>query len=82
MSERWRACRIVSFLVTAILAGCTAYAVPPPAARPADIPPGHMPPRGECRIWFPDRPPGQQPPPGPCHILRHQVPHGARLVYG
>lgn len=29
-----------------------------------DIPPGHYPPPGSCRFWFPDRPPGQQPPPG------------------
>jgi hypothetical protein len=47
-----------------------------------DIPPGHMPPPGECRIWYPDRPPGQQPPPGPCHELRDQVPAGAILVRG
>lgn len=47
-----------------------------------NIPPGHMPPPGECRIWFPDRPPGQQPPPGPCSQLRHDVPPGAILVRG
>lgn len=47
-----------------------------------NIPPGHMPPPGECRIWFPDRPPGQQPPPGPCSELRHHVPPGAILVRG
>jgi hypothetical protein len=47
-----------------------------------DIPPGHMPPPGECRIWYPDRPPGQQPPPGPCRELRDRVPPGAILVRG
>lgn len=31
-----------------------------------DIPKGHYPPPGECRIWFPDRPAGHQPPPGSC----------------
>lgn len=46
------------------------------------IPPGHMPPPGECRIWYPDKPPGQQPPPGPCSELRHHVPPGAVLVRG
>jgi hypothetical protein len=38
------------------------------------VPPGHLPPPGECRIWFPDRPPGHQPPPGACDEL--SVPPG------
>ena len=46
------------------------------------IPPGHMPPPGECRIWFPDLPAGQQPPPGDCRDLRHRVPPGAILIRG
>ncbi len=46
------------------------------------VPPGHRPPPGECRIWYPGTPPGQQPPPGPCHVLERQVPPGAVLVYG
>lgn len=46
------------------------------------IPEGHMPPPGECRIWYPDRPPGQQPPPGPCATLSQYVPPGAYLVRG
>ncbi len=44
------------------------------------IPPGHMPPPGECRIWYPDRPPGDQPPPGNCRELRRQLPPGAWLI--
>ena len=46
------------------------------------VPPGHLPPPGECRIWFPDRPPGHQPPPGDCRELSRRVPHGAVLVEG
>ena len=46
------------------------------------IPPGHMPPPGECRIWYPGEPPGQQPPPGNCEELRRQVPPGAWLIRG
>jgi len=46
------------------------------------IPPGHLPPRGKCRIWYPDRPPGHQPPPGNCKRLKRHVPPGARLIYG
>lgn len=45
-----------------------------------DIPKGHYPPPGECRIWYPDRPAGQQPPPGKCRELRSQVPPGAWLI--
>ena len=44
------------------------------------IPPGHLPPPGSCRIWYPDRPPGHQPPPGNCRELSWHVPPGAILV--
>lgn len=47
-----------------------------------DIPPGHMPPPGQCRIWMPGIPPGQQPPPGNCWDLERQVPPGAWLIRG
>ena len=47
-----------------------------------DIPRGHRPPPGKCRIWFPDRPPGHQPAPGKCKKLRYRVPSGAYLVRG
>jgi len=43
------------------------------------IPPGHRPPPGSCRVWFPGLPPGQQPPPGSCYAY---VPAGAVLVRG
>ena len=49
----------------------------PPTAY--DIPPGHLPPPGACRVWFPDRPPGRQPAPGACDVA---VPPGAVLVRG
>lgn len=42
-----------------------------------DIPKGHLPPPGECRIWYPDRPAGHQPPP---HKCGQAVPHGAWLI--
>ncbi|PQP00723.1 hypothetical protein C5612_22530 [Pseudomonas frederiksbergensis] len=55
---------------------------PAPAYDGVEIPRGHWPPPGKCRIWFPDRPPGHQPPPGKCKKLRHRVPLGAYLVHG
>lgn len=50
--------------------------------RSADIPPGHMPPPGQCRIWYHGKPPGQQPAPGNCQSMRRQVPAGASLIRG
>lgn len=50
-------------------------------ARSVDIPAGHYPPPGECRVWYSGRPPGQQPPPGPCGSLVGRVPLGAFLLY-
>ena len=46
-----------------------------------EIPKGHYPPPGECRIWYPDRPAGHQPPPGKCRRLRTHVPPGAWLLH-
>ena len=50
--------------------------------RPAHlgIPPGHLPPPGQCRVWFPGRPPGRQPRPGNCIDVEHHVRPGAWLV--
>lgn len=45
------------------------------------IPPGHLPPPGQCRIWEPGRPPGHQRRPGPCRELERQVRRGDWLVY-
>jgi hypothetical protein len=44
------------------------------------IPPGHLPPPGKCRIWYPGTPPGHQPAPGDCQMLSRQLPQGAVLV--
>ncbi|WP_033049742.1 tetratricopeptide repeat protein [Pseudomonas sp. GM21] len=55
---------------------------PAPVNDEVEIPRGHWPPPGKCRIWFPDRPPGHQPAPGKCKKLRDRVPLGAYLVRG
>lgn len=52
------------------------------ARSPGQVPPGHYPPPGECRIWFVNRPPGHQPPPARCESLIGRVPAGAFLLYG
>lgn len=49
---------------------------------PVILPAGHLPPPGECRIWYPDREPGDQPPPDDCRDLQRQVPVGTVLVRG
>jgi len=41
------------------------------------IPPGHLPPPGSCRIWSPGVPPGHQGPPGACSV---KVPEGTCLI--
>lgn len=46
-----------------------------------EVPPGHYPPPGECRIWYVNRPPGHQPPPARCGSLVGRVPFGAFLLY-
>lgn len=72
-----------------MIAGCTTTNVTlgrhPGRSAPAhygnlNIPPGHLPPPGQCRIWYPGQPPGHQPPPGDCYELSRQVPPGAWLV--
>ena len=69
------------------LASCTAVMLSEPVeyAEPREanfVPPGYMPPPGQCRIWYQDQPASRQPPPGDCTELRQRTPPGATLVYG
>lgn len=54
----------------------------PAQSSSADIPPGHMPPPGQCRIWYHGKPAEQQPAPGKCKKLHKKVPRGATLIRG
>lgn len=47
------------------------------------IPPGHIPPAGQCRVWFDDRPPGHQPRATSCRQARADAHrHGGRVIVG
>jgi hypothetical protein len=48
------------------------------------IPPGQLPPAGQCKVWMPGEPPGKQKKKysaGDCDVVRRQVPEGGWLVY-
>jgi len=48
-----------------------------------DVPPGHLPNEGECRIWIPGTPPGRQPRPKsrPCAGIESLAPAGTWIIY-
>ena len=52
--------------------------------RAQGIPPGHLPPPGQCRVWYDDRPAGHQPPPTDCREAERVAARGryARVIYG
>lgn len=54
-----------------------------PTVAALDIPPGHMPRVGECRIWIPGNPPGRQPRPRSrsCQGIVQVAPLGSWIVY-
>jgi hypothetical protein len=69
--------------------------LPPPEHKPPEppsgpsstltlnIPPGHLPEIGECRLWLPGFPPGRQPRPKsrPCDGITGVAPAGSWIVY-
>ena len=68
------------------LALCTMLALSATAAgaqgRGHDVPPGHLPPPGSCRVWVDDVPPGQQPAPTSCAEAVRTRPGNAVVIYG
>ena len=48
--------------------------------RRINIPRGHYPPPGECKIWNPALPPGQQSPPISCSSLPDYVSDDGRII--
>ncbi len=69
------------------LAGCAPRTVVvrdrpgPSTAVTLGIPPGHLPPPGQCRIWIEGRPPGRQPRARSCNNILANAPAGAMVVY-
>jgi hypothetical protein len=63
-------------------------AVPLGAQRPDrdrgsdDVPPGHRPPPGMCRVWVDGVPPGQQPAPTDCRTAIRNRPRNGRVIFG
>ena len=49
---------------------------------PDDIPAGHRPPPGMCRVWIDGVPPGQQPAPTDCRTAIRNRPSNGRVVFG
>lgn len=86
-----------TLLVVASIVGCSHVTTeaPAPAPRPTasaapsksstaatlGIPPGHLPPRGYCRVWVPGEPPGHQARPARCEGIESQAPPGSWIVY-
>ena len=46
------------------------------------VPSDMFPPRGMCRVWFPDRDPADQPEIETCAGIRSRVPAGAYVIFG
>src|SRR5688572_8841201 len=47
------------------------------------VPPGHYPPAGMCRLWYPGRPPGHQPKSVPCaQLVGVPLTDGAFILHG
>lgn len=75
------------FIILLLLSGCAPIIIFAPSypqqqqkQYSINIPKGHFPPPGHCRVWYPDREPGQQPPPQRCPITMNSVPLGTYVV--
>jgi hypothetical protein len=74
-----------SFIALALLAGSAdAQVLGRNQANSQRVPPGHLPPPGECRVWYDGVPPGRQPRPTNCNEAERLASRdrNARVIYG
>ena len=67
-------------LVGSVLAAAPLAAQERP--RPENVPEGHKPPPGMCRIWLPNVPPGKQAAPTDCATAVRNRPANATVIFG
>jgi hypothetical protein len=53
----------------------------PSTAATLGIPPGHLPPPGQCRVWLPGAPPGHQAQARGCAHIERAAPAGSWIIY-
>ena len=53
----------------------------PSTAATLKIPPGHLPPPGQCRVWVEGLPPGKQPKARTCSGIENSAPPSSWVVY-
>jgi hypothetical protein len=54
---------------------------PATSARTLGVPPGHLPPVGQCRVWVPGMPPGHQARARSCSNIERDTPKGSWILY-
>jgi hypothetical protein len=72
---------VIAFFALAIAAPLSAQARERDKG-PDDIPAGHRPPPGMCRVWVDGVPPGQQPAPTDCRTAIRNRPPNGRVIFG
>lgn len=77
---------MVKASLSSTMVGLLAILVPAIAwaqgSRDGDVPSGHRPPPGMCRIWVDGVPPGQQPAPTDCTTALRTRPSNGRVIFG
>ena len=54
---------------------------PATSAKTLGVPPGHLPPVGQCRVWVPGKPPGHQARARSCSNIEREAPKGSWILY-